>query len=485
MNITTENVGNLESIIKIQLTEEDYQEKVNKSLKNYRKNAALKGFRKGMVPMGLIKKLVGKSILVEEINKIVSHELIDYLKKEEVNFLGEPLPSEKYQSPIDWETQTDFEFVFDIGMSPEFDLNLNPDEDKVPYYIIQVSDKMIDDTIDSYKQQNGEMIDQEVTELDSSIVADFAELDAEGNEAPEGISAKEAKFLVRTIKDEEIQNMLIGANKQQMVSFNIKKAFPNDSEISSMLNIEKEEASEINADFQITITDISKYVPAEDGQPLYDKVFGEGTVSSEEEFRAKIKETIEANLVHESEYKYQLDAKDFLLDKIEFDLPADFLKRWIEHADEKLTKETIEKDWSSFEKNLKWQIISSKIANEKDVKVLPEDLKEMAIKVTKAQFQQYGIPDLGDEQAEQFSHHLLENEEQRKNLEQQKYDEKIFEALKELATLNKEEISHEDFAKLFEPKAQINTEKLQLDKEALEDQNETAADAENEEQADN
>ena len=467
MELTTENIGHLESIIKIQITAADYLENVNNSLKDYRKKVDLKGFRKGMVPMGVVKKMVGKAILGEEINKLVSKGLTDFLQKGELNILGEPLPSLKEQTPIDWDTQSDFEFVFDVGLSPEFDVKLSFDEDHVPYYVIQVTDEMIDEQVDKFKQQFGEMNDQDVVEKESGIIGDLVELDDEGNVKEGGVEAKDAKLLVALIKDEEIQNSLIGANQQQIISFNLRKAFPNDTEIATMLGIEKDVVADLNSDFQLTIKEISKYIHGEVDQKLFDQIYGEGAVNSEEEFRAKIKENIASSLVRESDFKFQIDMKKYLMDKFQFDLPAEFLKRWLLEVNEDLKRDELEKDWPLFEKDFKWQMISSKIGDEKEIKVSEEDLKEEAKRVARNQFQQYGMGNLPDENLEEFAKYILDKEEDRKKMATQIFESKIFGELKNMVQLDKKDISDKNFMKMFEQKPEINTETLQLDEDAL------------------
>ncbi|MCF8370212.1 MAG: trigger factor [Bacteroidales bacterium] len=467
MELTTENIGHLESIIKIQITAADYLENVNNSLKDYRKKVDLKGFRKGMVPMGVVKKMVGKAILGEEINKLVSKGLTDFLQKGELNILGEPLPSLKEQTPIDWDTQSDFEFVFDVGLAPEFEVKLSFDEDHVPYYVIQVTNEMIDDQVEKFKQQFGEMNNQDVVEKESGIIGDLVELDDEGNVKEGGIEAKDAKLLVRLVKDEEIQNSLIGANQQQIISFNLRNAFPNDTEISSMLGIDKEAAADLNSDFQLTIKEISKYVHGEVDQKLFDQVYGEGTVNSEEEFRAKIKENIANSLVKESDFKFQIDMKEYLMNKFQFDLPAEFLKRWLLEVNEDLKRDELEKDWPLFEKDFKWQMISSKISDEKEIKVSEEDLKEEAKRVARNQFMQYGMGNLPDENLEEFAKYILDKEEDRKKMATQIFETKIFGELKNMVQLDKQDISDKDFMKMFEQKPEIDAGTLQLDEEAL------------------
>lgn len=467
MEITTENIGHLESIIKISIKEEDYLEKVNNSLKDYRKKVDLKGFRKGMVPIGVVKKMVGKAILGEEINKLVSKGLTDFLSKGEISILGEPLPSLKEQKPIDWDMQTDFEFVFDIGIAPEFEVKLSFDDDHVPFYVIQVSDEMIDNQVNKFKQDFGTMDHQEVVEKESGIIGDLVELDSDGNVKDEGIEAKDAQLLVSLIKEEEIQNSLIGANQQQIITLNLRKAFPNDTEISSLLGIPKEAAANVNSDFQLTIKEISKYAHGNVDQQLFDKVYGEGTINSEEEFRAKIKEGIASSLAHQSNYKFQIDVKEYLLNKFNFDLPTEFLKRWLMEVNEGLKKEDMENEWPLFEQDFRWQMISSRIGDEKEVKVSDEDMKEEARRVARNQFQQYGIGYLPDENADEFAKHILGKEEDRKKIATQAFESKIFTELKNMVQLDKKEISDKDFMKMFEEKPKIEKETLELAEEEV------------------
>lgn len=455
MNITKENVDALNAILKMKIEKADYEPKLNETLKDFRKKADVKGFRKGMVPMGLVKKMYGKSAMADEVNKLVSDNLYKYLIDEKLNILGDPLPSAK-QNMIDWDTAEEFEFVFDLGMAPEFEFSLT-DKDVFPYYTIKVGEEMINQRIESITQQNGEYKDAEEVDEDSMVKGTFKQV------AENGIYIEEASFLTKTIKDEEIQALLKGKKKDETVTLDIKKAFTNDVDLSSMLKIEKEEAEALEGDFEFTFTDISKYQAGELSQEMYDKIYGEGVVNSEEELKAKITEEIASDLQHESEYKFALDLKAELIKKFDLSFPVDFLKRWLETTNKELSREQIDKEWPKFEEDLTWQLIKDKVVQEKEIKVEKEDMMEMARKVTLSQFRQYGLSSLPDEQLDQFANQLLENEEQSKKIAESKRDEMIHEAMKGMVKLDTKEVESEEFAKMLTPEAAIPTEELKVE----------------------
>ena len=348
MNISKENTNPLSAVLTMKIEKSDYEERVSNELKKYRQKADVKGFRKGMVPLGIVKKMYGTPILVEEINKLVSENLTKYLIEEKVDILGEPLPSRDEQKAIDWDTQEEFEFSFDLGLSPQFDLNPG-ESDQLPYYIIKVNDDMIKEQTNYYAKGSGKFVEVDIVSEESMIKADITELDSEGNILADGITTSDASVYAKMIKDEEIQKQFIGANKKEILTVDVKKAFPNDADLAGMLKIEKEKVAEINNNFQFTLNEISDYVQADVNQELFDKVFGEGVIKSEEEFIEKVKGQIADGLIHESNYKFNLDAKEYLLENCKFDLPVEFLKRWLVEVNEEITEEKIDADWVHFE----------------------------------------------------------------------------------------------------------------------------------------
>ena len=448
MNITKENIDELNATLKIKLEKADYEEKVNKVLKDYRKKAQIDGFRPGNVPMGLVKKMYGKTVLAEEINKIISESLTKHIVDEKLNILGEPLPSLKEQKPIDWDNQTEFEFAFDIALSPEFELNLTK-RDKVTYYDIEVAEDLIDKTIDSHTKFFGTSEKVDVVEDNEMLKGDMVQLDKDGKIFEGGISKEDVFLSLQIMKDEEIKKTFVGANVSQIISFNIKKAYPNATEISAMLDIPKEEAEKLDADFQFTIKEITKFTSAEVNQELFDKVYGEGNVKSIEEFRTKIREEIKKDFNEQSNYKLLIDVKDKLVNKTKLVLPDEFLKRWLLISNEELTQEILEKDYSNFQKDLQWQLIKDKIIKGHEIKVSEEEILEESKKITLQQFRQYGMRNMPEEQLETYAKHFLEKPEDKRRVADSKLESKIAEFVKETIKVENKEVTFDEFNKLF------------------------------------
>ncbi|MEA4981280.1 MAG: trigger factor, partial [Paludibacter sp.] len=336
MNIVRKDIDSNNATITISIEKADYSEKVEKTLRDYRKKANIPGFRPGMVPMGLLKKMYGKAILGEEINKILSDELYKYIHDNKVNMLGEPLPNDTEQKDIDFNTQEEFEFVFDLGLAPEFEVELNK-KDKVKYYQITPSEEMINNQVKSYTGRFGKYIQEEVVEEKDMIKGELFEL-VDGKAHETGIHVNDAVLTPSYMKDEATKALFVGAKKGDVITFNPKTAFENEAEIASLLKISKEAVGNVASDFQITIESITRYVEAEVNQELFDKVFGEGVINSEEAFIGKIKETLQENLLQDSEYKFGLDARDALVKKYEsLSFPDAFLKRWLLATNKNLT----------------------------------------------------------------------------------------------------------------------------------------------------
>ncbi len=448
MNITKENIDELNATLKIKLEQEDYEEKVNKVLKDYRKKAKIDGFRPGNVPMGLVKKMYGKSVLAEEINKILSESITKHIINEKLNILGEPLPSIKEQQTIDWDNQTEFEFAFDIALSPEFELNLTK-RDKITYYDIDVAKDLIDKTIESHAKFFGTSEKVEVVEDNEMLKGDIEQVDKDGKIIEGGISKEDVFLSLQIMKDEQIKKTFIGANVNQIIAFNIKKAYPNATEISAMLDIPKEEAEKIDSNFLFTIKEITKFESADINQELFDKVYGEENVKSIEEFRTKIREEIKKDFNEQSNYKLLIDVKDKLVKKTNLALPDEFLKRWLLLSNKELTQEILDKDYSNFQKDLQWQLIKDKIVKAYEIKVTEEDILEEAKKITLLQFRQYGMRNMPEEQLETYAKHFLEKPEDKRKIVDSKLGKKITEFVKETIKVENKELTFDEFNKLF------------------------------------
>jgi trigger factor len=449
MNITRENIDDLNAVLKVKIEKTDYEDKVETVLKDYRKKATIKGFRPGMVPIGLIKKMYGKAVQIDEINKVVTENIQKYITDEKLEILGDPLPKAGEQEKIDFETQQDFTFSFEIGLTPAVELKLSK-KNKVNQYEIIVDEKMRKEYLENYTRRYGELKKVDQTEEKDVVKGKIEAIDDNGKEIPEGPSVEETSLGIDIIKDKKIKTEFIGKNIGDQIEFDLKKAFPNDTEIAGILHKKKEEVADLGANYRFTVNDISRFYPAEMGKELFDRIFGEGVVNSEEEFMKKIEEEIVVNLRRESEFKLMMDIKNMTMEKTDFQLPEDFLKRWLIRVNEKSTEEQIEKEFDNFRKDLKWQLIRNKVARENDVKISEEELQKEAEKITKYQFQQYGLFYATDEQIANYAKETLKKDEDAKRIADKILEDKVILLLKDLVKLENKSVTIEEFNKLFE-----------------------------------
>ncbi|WP_282015292.1 trigger factor [Marinifilum flexuosum] len=449
MNITKTNIDDLNAVIKLQIVKEDYESRVNDVLKDYRKKANINGFRQGKVPMGVIKKMYGTPVLADEVNKLLSDELMKYIRENDLKILGEPLPNETEQKEINWEKDTDFEFAFDIALTPEYTLNLSK-RDKMTFFKIAVDEKMIENGVEMHARRFGSNEPAEAVEEKELLKGNYAQVDAEGKLVEEGITSEDVAISLEYMADEDAKKKFVGAKKGEVVVFNPAKAFANKTDLASMLNISKEEAETLDADFQFTITEINKFVNAELNQELFDKVFGEGTVSSEEEFKNRIKEDIEKQLVNDSDYKFLIDAKEKLVKKSKMDLPEAFLKRWIIATNKEMNEEQVEKDFANYVDEFKWQLIKNRLTEENELKVEQEEVMEFAKQQALMQFQQYGMMEVPEEYLTNYAQQMMQNQEEQRKIYERMIDNKIVEFLKGAIKIEEKEVSTEEFNKMFE-----------------------------------
>lgn len=449
MNITKNQIDDLNATIKIELGKEDYAGRVESALKDYQRKVVIDGFRKGKTPMGIVKKMYGKALLVEEINKVLGEALSNYIKDNNLQILGEPLPNETDQKELNLEDEN-FEFLYDIALSPEVNAKMSKRE-KVPFYSIKVDDEMIDKQIENICKNNGNMIPVDEIEGTEYLKGELIELDANGKEKEGGIKNEDASMSIFHMKDEDAVKLFKGKKVGEEVKFNAAKAYPNAADYAAMLGVSKEEAAKAGENFCFIVKEIKRYVDAEVNEELFNKVYGEGTVKTVEEFRAKVKEDIENQLKGHAEYRFTVDAKEKLLKKNEdVVLPEAFLKRWIVAVNKGMTAEEVEKDFEGYRDEFKWQLIKSAIVKEFGVKVEADDMKKEARQIAAAQLQQYGLYGLTDEQLDGFAVKLLEDEKQRQHLYERALDEKVFAVVKENVKVEEQEISMADFEKLFQ-----------------------------------
>lgn len=451
MNVSLTNVDSVNAILQISVAKADYQEKLDSALKTFRKKANVPGFRPGTVPVGMVKKMYGKSIMAEEINKIVGESLYNYIQENKLNVLGEPLPNEEKQQAIDFATEGDYDFYFDIALAPEIKLSLTK-KDKVTYYKIDVNEELVDKQIESYKANYGKYDKIEDGALATDLIrGTISEL--EGGKAKEGgINVEAGVVMPSYMKDADEQAKFVGAKAGDIITFNPGKAYEgNETEIASLLHIEKDAVEAIAPEFKFEITEITRYKEAELDKDLFDKVFGADTVKDAAEFKAKVKETIEDQFAPDSDYKFLLDAKELLEKKVgDLQFPDTFLKRWLLASGEERTAESIEADYPKIVADLKFHLIKEQIAKDYDIKIENEDMKTIAMQAARAQFAQYGMMNLPDEMVENYANDMLKNKDNARNLLERAMENKIIDALKTKLGIEEKSISLDDFRKFFE-----------------------------------
>lgn len=449
MEITRENTDDLNAILRIQIDKADYEDRVENVLRDYRKKANIKGFRPGMVPVGLIRKMYGSAVKVDEINKIISENIHKYLTDEKLEILGDPLPKTDELEDINYETQEDFIFSFELGLAPDVNLNISK-KNKVTSYDIAIDEKMKNDHIENYTRRYGEFKNADVSDVKDVLKGKIEYIGGDNDVLPENNVIDDSSLAIDIIKDDRIKKSFTGKKINDQIDFDLRKAFPNENEIAGLLKMEKEEVKNINGKFRFTISEISRFFPAEIGTDLFDKMYGEGVIATEDDFMKKIEEEISASLERETEYKLMLDIKDMVIDKTDLKLPEDFLKKWLLKANKNTTAEQIEKEFDNFRKDLKWQLIKNKIAKDNDVKITQEELQNEAEKITRYQFQQYGLFYATDEQISNYARETLKKEDDAKRIADKILDDKVFIVLKDIVKIETRKITSEKFNKLFE-----------------------------------
>ncbi|WP_281641506.1 trigger factor [Hoylesella loescheii] len=451
MKISFENADKVNGQLTIVVEEADYNEKVEKTLKDYRKKANIPGFRPGQAPLSLIKKQVGEQVKMDELNKLVGETIYSYLKDNNIQFLGEPLPSAK-QEAQDLAKPAPYTFVFDIAVAPEIDLELT-DKDKLDYYEITVDDKLVDEQVDMFASRAGKYEQVEKYQAKDMLKGDMKELNADGSEKEGGIVKEGAVLMPEYIKVDDQKKLFKGLKRGQVVVFNPKKAFPESAiEVSSMLGISKEEAANVDSDFAFHVLEITRYAKAPVNQELFDAIYGEGAVKDEADFRSKIAEGIANQLVSNSEYKLMQDLRAYCEKKVgKLVFPEEMLKR-VMRTKVKDAKEVDEKFDASLEE-LKWHLIKERLVKANDVKVNDDDVLDAARLQARIQFAQYGMSNLPDETVDNYAREMLKNRETLDGFVDRAVENKLVEALKKVVKLKKKKVSLDDFNKMMEEDA--------------------------------
>lgn len=452
MKVSFENQDKVNGLMTIIVEESDYKEKVEKSLKDYRKQANIPGFRKGMAPMGLIKKQYGEYLKLDTINKVVGEELYKYIKDNKINMLGEPLPSAK-QEAQDLEKEPPYTFYFDIAVAPELKVELTS-KDKLPYYDIKVDDATVDKQVDIFASRTGQYVKAEEYQKNDMLKGDLRELDEKGNTKEGGITLEAAVMMPEFIKVEDQRKLFDNAKLGDVIVFNPRKAYPdNDSEIAALLKIKREEVAQHEGDFSYQITEISRFEKAEVNQALFDQIYGEGEVKSLEEFRTKIAEGIKEQTVTDCDYKFLLDVRSYLEGKVgKLTFPDEILKRVMLLNNKERGEEFVEKNYEASIQQLAWHLIKEQLVEANKVKIEDKDVREAAKETARIQFAQYGMIQVPEEYVDNYVTEMFKKKENVDAFVDRAIDLKLIEALKKVVTLEIKEVTLDEFNKIVEGK---------------------------------
>ncbi|MBW4767706.1 trigger factor [Prevotella nanceiensis] len=452
MKVSFENQDKVNGLMTIIVEESDYKAKVEKSLKDYRKQANIPGFRKGMAPMGLIKKQYGEYLKLDTINKVVGEELYKYIKDNKINMLGEPLPSAK-QEAQDLEKEPPYTFYFDIAVAPELKVELTS-KDKLPYYDIKVDDATVDKQVDIFASRTGQYVKAEEYQKNDMLKGDLRELDEKGNTKEGGITLEAAVMMPEFIKVEDQRKLFDNAKLGDVIVFNPRKAYPdNDSEIAALLKIKREEVAQHEGDFSYQITEISRFEKAEVNQALFDQIYGEGEVKSLEEFRTKIAEGIKEQTVTDCDYKFLLDVRSYLEGKVgKLTFPDEILKRVMLLNNKERGEEFVEKNYEASIQQLTWHLIKEQLVEANKVKIEDKDVREAAKETARIQFAQYGMIQVPEEYVDNYVTEMFKKKENVDAFVDRAIDLKLIEALKKVVTLETKEVTLDEFNKIVEGK---------------------------------
>nr|WP_299000624.1 trigger factor [uncultured Allomuricauda sp.] len=436
MNITKQQIDELNAVVKVAISKEDYQEKVNNILKDYRKQANIPGFRKGQVPIGLIKKQYGKAVLVDEVNKLLQDNLNKYLTEEKLDVLGNPLP--KQMDNFDWDSEV-LDFEFELGLAPDFEVKLKSKK-AITQYKIVADKKMIDEQVERIQKQYGKLVSKTEIGAKDEVTGVFK------NEEEE--IENKTTIELEKIKGKKAINALVGKKAGDTITLNTKGLFKEDYLLSSALGIDREKAEKLNIEISFTVEEINERQPAELNQELFDKLFGKDNVTSEKELKEKIKEDSEKQFEQQADQKLLNDVTEKLIEDTKFELPAEFLTKWIQVSGENsLTDDQAKEEYEKSEKGLRYQLIEGKIIKENDLQVQFDELKEFAKGFIKSQMAQYGHLDPKEEELENVANRVLGNQDEVKRLSEQMMSQKLLELFKEKANLKVKEVSYDNFVK--------------------------------------
>jgi trigger factor len=442
MNITQEKVSDLNSILRVKLGPVDYQQRVDTQLKELQRKASMPGFRPGKVPFGMVKKMYGKSVLSDEVNKVLNNSVTEFISSNKIEIIGQPIPALNQNDKLNWDTQQEFEFAFELGHAPEF--NVEIEQEPFEYKMIKVEDALIDKEIEDMQRRYGKVTNPEQVEKNDLVFGDFIELDSDGIELENGIK-KTSTIATDKIKSEQALASLIGLNKGNHLVVDPHDLSSNATDLAGMLGVTTSQAESMSSNFRFTITNISRVQPAELNEELYNKVYGD-SVNSIEEFRAKIKGEM-SNMFNADSDKYFLTrVVARLVKKHDIQLPEDFLKRWLLFVNEKEINATqIDKEFPVYAERLRTQMVINKIIRQNGIEVKEQDIRDFVKDLVSKQFASYNGTEMEESDLDDTVNRVLKNEKEYNRIVEKMYDDKLLELLKSKLKLNFTEVSFEDF----------------------------------------
>ncbi len=452
MNVSLEKTDEVTGKLTVKLEKADYADNVEKALRNLKQKANMPGFRPGMVPMGMIKKMYGNEVKAEEVNKTLSAAVNNYIKEQKLQLLADPLISES-QKELDIIGADEFEFAFDLGLAPQVAVELT-EKDEIPYYDIEIDDKTVNMQVENYRRQGGKNIEADVYDGDNDLLrGTLVELAEDGSEKIDGLKVEKASLMPKFFSNDEQKALFKDAKKNEDIVFNVNKAYDGkDSEIASLLKIQKEDIANHAGDFKFSISEISRFQMAEINQDLFDLAFGKGTIKNEEEFRNRIKSDIEAAYVRDSDFKFLMDLRDYADKKAgEIKFPEEVLKRFLlNNAKKEEDKANIDDILKRYIAELRWNLVRTRLADNAKVKIDDAAVKATAREMVQIQFAQYGINSIPADTLDKYADEMLKNENQQDNIISRSIDKAITEAYKSVVKLDHKKVSIEEFNKMFE-----------------------------------
>jgi len=443
MNITKESIDNLNARVTIKLAPADYQPQVEKTLKEQARKANMPGFRPGKVPVGVVKKMYGPSILVDEVNKMLGEKLYEYIGNEKLEILGNPLPSEDVKPIADFQNPADMEFTYDLGLAPKIDLELGK-KFKFDYFKIEATDKDIENSLENISKRTGEMVEHDTIADEDLIKVQWVELNEDGSIKEGGVMNSSSVSLDNLKGD--VKKSLIGKKLKENLTVDYRDFSENETDLAAMLAVTTQELQNVNGSFKITVEKIQRLKAAELNEETFKKMYPDGSVTSLDQMKEKIKVDYAAYFDQESDKKLKNDIVIDLLKNTKVDLPDEFLKRWLTTVGEnKSTKEQVEQEYPNYRDGLKWQLIQNKIIRDKDIKVEADELKAGIRAQLLQQFAHYGMQQADDEMMDDMVNKFMKREDEVRKMNNQLYDQKVMDLFRSMATLNEKKVTSEKF----------------------------------------